>query len=305
VTQAADLHGSVALVTGAGRGIGAACARLLAELGSVVVVNDSGVSREGGPEDAGVAEAMAQSLAAAFDGPFLASAHDLCDPEAAAAAVELALSVNGKLDALIHCAGVGGQDIPATDNTAQVIDALAVTNLRMLLNVVSPAYRAMTSQDDGRILLMASGTSVFGTLNHSAYASGKAGAIALTKSIAAEANVAGSNVRINALLPVAKTRMAAIDGLPEPDEMSPIAVALASPWFTGSGDVYSADGNHLCRATFGLTEVAQVDSVSDAVQALERARQAEAAVEPRSLADAVAHRGGPGRSVYYDTEERR
>jgi NAD(P)-dependent dehydrogenase (short-subunit alcohol dehydrogenase family) len=294
---ARPFDGRVVIVTGGARGIGLACARLLASLGATTVVNDSGVSVDGttvGEEP--VAEAAAAAIAAA-GGVAYASTHDLRAPDAGRGLVEWTLDTTGRIDGLVHCAGVTSA-APAHETSPELTARLVDANLGTALNVTYPAFAAMRERGGGRIALLSSGAALFGAVGRSAYAAGKGGVIGFARCLAVEAKRAG--VGVNVLLPVARTRMAVRTEIPGPEELAPSVVALVHPRFAGNGGIYSACGSSLHRVAIALTEPVSVSSVDDAVDKLHALGESSELFEPRRAAEVAtwserAGRRGPPR----------
>jgi NAD(P)-dependent dehydrogenase (short-subunit alcohol dehydrogenase family) len=287
VPGSSSLEGRVVLVTGGGRGIGRACAELLAHLGAVPVDNDTGVAVHGDAvEDEHVVDHVAQQVEV-DGGTALSSRHDLSEPARAAALVEWILSTAGRLDGLIHCAGITvGMLAHETDPIALV--RLVNANLWTALNAVHASFRVMRRQAFGRIALVSSGSALFGAADRSAYAATKGGLIGLTRCLGHEARHSG--VTINAVVPVALTRMAVSGGIPETATVAPIVVGLVDAGFDGSGGIYSAHGGSLARVGITLTEVVEIRSVAKAVNGLALLRDAPAPLEPRGPLQAMQFR---------------
>lgn len=179
----------VALVTGASRGIGAACARALAAAGHDVAI--------GYARDRDGAQAVADEVVAAGRRALTHRA-DVADPEAAAEMVERAESELGPLDAVVLNAGVT-RDGPAirmgADDWGVVID----TNLSGAFYVARPALRGMLRRRAGSIVAVSSVVGLIGNAGQANYAAAKAGLLGLVRSLAREAG--GRGVRVNAVAP--------------------------------------------------------------------------------------------------------
>lgn len=235
-----DYEGRVALVTGAGSGIGRAIASLLAERGAQVVVNDA---------DPDLAARAASDL-----GPSaIADATPVGAPEAARVSVRAALKAFGRLDILINNAGVvapGGFD---AHDDAEILRVMTV-NLGGPYALCRAAWPAMRAQGYGRIVNLCS-SAALGSGNSGPYAVSKAGLIGLTR----EAAVAGApfGILANAVMPSAYTAL--LDRHPDPafrawmkanlkpEAVAPVIAYLASEGCGLSGDILTAGGGRFSR----------------------------------------------------------
>jgi NAD(P)-dependent dehydrogenase (short-subunit alcohol dehydrogenase family) len=223
-----EFQGRVAIVTGAGRGIGLAHARLLASRGAHVVVNDLGVAMDGSGGSARPAHQAADSIAAS-GGSSIADTSDISTPDGARQLVGSAIEAFGRVDILVNNAGIYSMDsFPQVD----------VSDLRRLLEVhvigsmltVQACWPGMEANGYGRIILTTS-TGALGTRNLTAYGTAKAAVIGLTRALAAVALESGADIKVNALAPMASTRMMAAQTLngADPDPEPELHPALVAP----------------------------------------------------------------------------
>ena len=199
------LDGRVALVTGAGRGIGRADALVLAELGAAVVVNDLGTTVDGRGADAGPAGEVATEIIAA-GGRAVPDTTDVASIEGGAAAVKVALEAFGRLDVLVNNAGfaVGGGDVEHPVETE--IDALIGVHLKAALGTMRAAVPVMRSQGYGRIVNTVSEVALDARLTDGlGYGAAKAALWSVTLSAARA--LTGRGITVNAISPGARTRM--------------------------------------------------------------------------------------------------
>ena len=244
--------GRVAVVTGAGRGIGRAYARLLAERGATVVVNDLGASTGGSGSDAGPAAAVVDEIAAA-GGTAVADASDVSTVDGAGALVAAAVDRFGRIDALVNNAGIirwAGMPEVDADNLRR---HLAV-HVEGSFNTVRAAWPHMAEAGYGRIVNTTS-AGVFGLPDNTSYATAKGGVIGLTRSLASAG--APHGIRANCIAPGAVTRMAGPGGEDAGPEMSPHLVAplvalLAHEECPVSGEVYAAGFGRFARIFIGM-----------------------------------------------------
>jgi NAD(P)-dependent dehydrogenase (short-subunit alcohol dehydrogenase family) len=240
--------GQVVVVTGAGRGLGAAYARLLAARGGTVVVHDAGVAQDGSGFDPSVADAVVSEIAA-IGGTAAACYENLEDAAACLRVVEFAMARFGRLDALVHNAGlVIFARLEETD--AAVWDRMVAIGVDAPFHLARAAVPHMRRQGYGRIVLTTSGRAmraedcVPGLI---AYSAGKMAQVGLMVGLAAE--LRDTDIRINAVSPVAATRVLRRDA-PElrPELVAPGVAFLASSACTTSGAVLNAAGGRFSAA---------------------------------------------------------
>jgi NAD(P)-dependent dehydrogenase (short-subunit alcohol dehydrogenase family) len=206
------LEGRVALVTGAGRGIGRAEALTLAGYGARVVVNDLGVATDGSETAETPAEGVVAEIAAE-GGEAVADAHDIGSSAGGAAVVARALDTWGRLDVVVNNAGFGRPRMVFNLDETDWDDVIRV-HLRGAFSVSAPAcrwWRAEHKADRGgygRLVNTATGLLLYGGAGQSNYVAAKAGVLAFTEAVATE--MAPYGVTANIIMPSARTRLAAI-----------------------------------------------------------------------------------------------
>ncbi len=245
--------GRVAVVTGAGRGIGRAYARLLAERGASVVVNDLGASTGGTGADAGpAAEAVAEIVAAG--GEAVADTSDVSTSEGAQTLVASAVERFGRIDVLVNNAGIirwAGMPEVDEDNLAR---HLAV-HVGGSFNTARAAWPHMVEQGYGRIVMTTS-AGLFGLPNNTSYATAKGAVIGLTRSLTTAG--ADHGITVNCIAPGAMTRMAgpgSEEAGPEmsPDLVAPMVALLAHEECPVSGEIYAAGFGRFARIFIAMT----------------------------------------------------
>ncbi|HWL47486.1 MAG TPA: SDR family NAD(P)-dependent oxidoreductase [Sphingomonadaceae bacterium] len=219
----------VAIVTGAGGGIGRACALELARRGARILVNDLGGTREGaGHSDS--AHAVVAEIEAA-GGVALADSGDVTDPAQMAAMVEKAVSAWGGVHILVNNAGILRDRSFAKMSVEDFRDVVDV-DLNGAAIVTRAAWNLMREQGYGRILMMASATGLYGNFGQANYGAAKLGLVGLAKTLHLEGAKYG--IRVNTLVPVAGTRMTDDILPPEiyeafaPENVVPAALYLVS-----------------------------------------------------------------------------
>jgi len=212
----------VAVITGAGRGLGRAYALLLASKGAKVVVNDTGSAISGENADTAVAEAVVKEIAGA-GGEAVACTQTVATAEGGRAVISSALDRYGRIDILIHNAG-NNRYASLLEMTYEDFDAVLDVHLRGAFHVVRPAFPLMCQAGYGRVVLTSSIGGLYGTHQVASYAAAKAGMIGLSNVVAVEG--AGHGVRCNVIVPAALTRLA--EGL-DTSAYPPMGPELAAP----------------------------------------------------------------------------
>lgn len=216
----------VAVITGAGRGLGRAYALLLAAKGAKVVVNDIGGAISGDGADVGPAEDVAREIKAA-GGQAAANTDSVATPEGGKAIIQAALDHFGKIDILIHNAG-NVRYGSMKDISYEDFESVLSVHLRGAFHVVRPAFPLMCEAGYGRIVLTSSVGGIYGNKNVVNYGVSKAGMIGLNNVVALEGEAEG--VKCNIIVPGAVTRMAeGIDTSAYPP-MGPELVAPVVGW---------------------------------------------------------------------------
>lgn len=251
------LTGKVVLVTGAGGGIGRACALLAAAEGASVVVNDLGVDVSGGGADAGPAHATAAEIRAA-GGAAIANTGSVVSRVDADAMVRQAIDAFGGLHAVINPAGFLRDAMFHKMDEADW-DAVVDVHLRGAFNVCRAAVGHFREQGEGAFVLFSSTSGLIGNVGQANYGAAKMGVAGLSRILALEGAMKG--VRSNVVTPFAWTRMVGTIPLAgegaeafmaqmkqkmRPDQVAQLAVALASPATgTVSGQVFVTRGNEI------------------------------------------------------------
>jgi NAD(P)-dependent dehydrogenase (short-subunit alcohol dehydrogenase family) len=253
--------GRVAVVTGAGRGLGRAYARLLAERGASVVVNDLGGTVSGNGSDSTPASSVVTEISDA-GGTALADSNDVATAEGAKAIVDSALEHFGRVDVVVNNAGImRWAGFPEAD--AENLARHWAVHVGGSFNVTRAAWPQMVGQGYGRVVMTTS-SGMFGLPNNTSYATAKAGVVGLARSLATAG--AAHDIKVNLVAPAAMTRMApgssdaagSDQGGEESDPMSPHLVApivafLAHEACPVSGEIYAAGAGRFARIFVACT----------------------------------------------------
>ena len=198
------LTGKVAVVTGAGGGIGRAHALALAQAGAAVVVNDLGGARDGSGGGAAMADRVVDEIRAA-GGEAVANYESVATVSGGEAVVENAVDAFGRLDVVVNNAGIL-RDKTLAKMDEDLWDAVIAVHLKGTYCVSRPAFQRMKDQGDGGSIINTSSTSgLEGNFGQTNYGAAKAGIAGFTRCLALEGERAG--IRVNAIAPVALTRM--------------------------------------------------------------------------------------------------
>jgi NAD(P)-dependent dehydrogenase (short-subunit alcohol dehydrogenase family) len=257
--------GRVAVITGAGRGLGRCYALLLAARGAKVVVNDIGATMTGEGLDVGPAEEVVQAIKAA-GGEAVACTDSVATPAGGEAIIQAALDHYGQVDIVIHNAGNVRRG--AMDEISQEdFDAVLDVHLKGGFHVVRPAFPLMKKAGYGRVVLASSVVGLYGNNRTPNYTVSKMGLIGLSNIVALEGAPVG--IKSNCILPGALTRMA--DGAQnldpssfpptmQPDMVAPVVAYLAHESCAITGELLSSIGGRVSRAYVAETPGVYRDS---------------------------------------------
>lgn len=269
--------GRVAVITGAGRGLGRAYAELLGAKGAKVVVNDVGGSLNGEGLDIGPAQEVVDAIKAA-GGEAIASTDSVATPEGGQAIIDKAIRTWGRIDILIHNAG-NVRYASLREITHEDFEAVLDVHLRGAFNVVKPAFPLMCDAGYGRIVLTSSIGGLYGNKRVTNYGVAKAGIIGLNNVIALEGEAEG--VKSNVIVPGAVTRMAEGLDISQYPPMGPELVAPVVGWLSHetcsiTGEMLVSIAGRIAKAFVGETEgVYQpswtIDQVGEQIDAIRNA----------------------------------
>jgi NAD(P)-dependent dehydrogenase (short-subunit alcohol dehydrogenase family) len=249
-----SLHGRVAIVTGAGRGLGREHALALASRGATVVVNDRGGALDGSSDEASPAEQVVAEIRAA-GGTAVADTNDVSTLESASAIVELATSTYGRLDILVNNAGIL-RDKSFAKLTEEEWNPVLAVHLGGTVWMSKAAWPVMVQQGYGRIVNTTSAAGIFGNFGQANYGAAKAAIWGVTKTLAIEG--ARHGIHVNAIEPGARTRMTEnllgdyADRL-DPSLVSPVVAWLSAEACETTGEIYNVGGGRVARVVIAQT----------------------------------------------------
>ncbi|MGE2733924.1 SDR family NAD(P)-dependent oxidoreductase [Mycolicibacterium vaccae] len=296
-----DFTGQVAVVTGAGRGLGRLYALDLAHRGAAVVVNDIGATMQGSGSDNSVADAVVTEITTA-GGRATASYESVDSPEGGRAIVDRAVECFGRLDIVISNAGIFGS-VPFDQLDAQQWRRMLAVHLDGGFYLCQPAYRVMAEQNYGRFVFVSSSAGNFGQPMAAHYAAAKTGLVGLSNVIAIEG--AASGIRSNTVLPTGFSRMVtetvgdedflAQSGFMRairPELVVPLVTYLASRSCAFTHRNYSACAGRYARVFTGLGYgwLADPDSeptAEDIADHLDEVSSTDGFIVPESIVDEV------------------
>jgi NAD(P)-dependent dehydrogenase (short-subunit alcohol dehydrogenase family) len=292
--SAAELgfDGKVAIITGAGGGLGRQHALLLASRGALVVVNDLGGALDGSGSDKGAAQKVVDEIVA-LGGVAVADTNSVSTPEGGAAIVKSAVDAYGRVDIVINNAGIL-RDKSFHNLTPDLMNPVFDVHLKGAFHVTQPAFVLMREQGYGRIISTSSAAGVFGNFGQANYGAAKMGLVGFMRVLAVEG--AKYNIKANSIAPLALTRMteslfsgAMADKL-QPGLISPIVAFLAHEDCPVSGEVYSVGGGRVARVFIGETPgYFNADlTMEDVRNNFEQIRNEEGYIVPANISEETA-----------------
>ncbi len=277
-----DFKGRVAIVTGAGGGLGRQHALALARRGAKVVVNDLGGARDGSGGSASAAQLVVDEIRAA-GGEAMANAASVTDFEAVQAMVQQAVEAWGRVDILVNNAGILRDKTFAKMELADFRLVLDV-HLMGAVHCCKAVWPHMSAQKYGRIVMTTSSSGLYGNFGQSNYGAAKLALVGLMQTLSLEG--AKNDIRVNCLAPTAATRMTE-DLMPaevlralQPEAVVPAMLVLASadaPTRTtlcaGAGSVEAAHITMTQGAWIGIDESADVRLLQHLAEVLDRTHE--------------------------------
>jgi NAD(P)-dependent dehydrogenase (short-subunit alcohol dehydrogenase family) len=249
-----EFDGRVAIVTGAGGGLGKTYALELGRRGAKVVVNDLGGNPDGTGAAASPADATVEEIKAA-GGEAVANYDSVATPEGGAAITQTALDAFGTVDIVINNAGIL-RDKSFANLTVPDLQAVVEVHLLGAFYVTQPAFRVMKEKGYGRLLFTSSSAGVFGNFGQTNYGAAKMGLVGLSNVLALEGAKAG--IKSNVIAPIAKSRLTEdilgpLAELVEPQLVMPLSLYLVSEACQLTHEIFSVGGGKYSRVFIGET----------------------------------------------------
>jgi NAD(P)-dependent dehydrogenase (short-subunit alcohol dehydrogenase family) len=246
--------GRVAVITGAGGGLGKTYALELARRGASIVVNDLGGSSDGRGGSSSMADATVKEITEA-GGKAVANYDSVATPEGGKAIVQTALDNFGKVDIVVNNAGIL-RDKSFLKLEPEDLEAILDVHLKGAFFVTQPAFASMKENGYGRIVMASSGAGIFGNFGQTNYGAAKMGLVGLMNVLAVEG--AKYNIKVNTIAPVATTRLteslfgADFGKALDPNFVTPLVVYLCSEKCELTHEIFDVGGGRYARIFVGM-----------------------------------------------------
>lgn len=255
MSEPITFDGRVAVVTGAGGGLGKTYALELAHRGARVVVNDLGGAVDGTGESPSAADVVVAEIESA-GGEAVANYDSVSTAEGGAAVIQTAVDAFDGVDVVINNAGILRDRSFANMEIAE-IEAVLDVHLKGAFYVSQPAFRIMKENGYGRFVFTASASGLFGNFGQANYGAAKLGLVGLSNVLAIEGEK--YNIKSNAISPTARTRMTEdilgpFNELVDPNQVTPLVVYLCSEANEHTHEIFTAGGGRYARVFIGTNE---------------------------------------------------
>ena len=283
--------GRVAVITGAGGGLGKTYALEFAKRGAKVVVNDLGGKSDGTGKGTNMADQVVDEIKAA-GGEAAANYDSVATPEGGEGIIQTAVDTFGKVDIVVNNAGIL-RDRSFVKLTPEELGLVIDVHLKGAFFVSQPAFRLMKDQRYGRFVFTSSAAGLLGNFGQTNYGAAKMGLVGLMHVLAVEG--AKYDVKCNAIAPTARTRMTEellgpIAEFLDPETVTPLVTYLCSEECELTHEVYSVGGGRFARMFLGLTPgwiagKGTVVAAEDVRDQIETIRNTDGYVIPKSIGD--------------------
>jgi len=283
--------GRVAVITGAGGGLGRTYALELARRGAQVVVNDLGGAADGSGGGSSMADQVVKEITEA-GGTAVANYDSVATPEGGEAIIQTAVDNFSKCDIVINNAGIL-RDASFAKLEPQNLEIVLDVHLRGAFYVSQPAFRVMKQNNYGRFLFTASAAGIFGNFGQSNYGAAKMGLVGLSNVLAIEG--AKNNIKSNTIAPIANTRLTKellgpIADKLDPECVTPLSCFLVSEDCELTHETFSVGGGRFARVFVGLTPgwIAGADakpSLEEVAANMDQIRNTDEYIIPQNIGD--------------------
>ena len=291
MSEPITFDGRVAVITGAGGGLGKTYALELARRGARVVVNDLGGSVDGTGASVSAADVVVDEIRSA-GGEAVPNYDSVSTEEGGAGIIGTAVDEFGGVDIVVNNAGILRDRSFANMETAEIESVLAV-HLRGAFYVSQPAFRIMKDNGYGRLVFTSSNAGLFGNFGQANYGAAKAGLVGLANVLAIEGMK--HNIKSNVIAPVARTRMTEdilgpFAEMVDPNQVTPMVVYLCSESNEYTHEIFTAGGGRFGRVFIGTNEgwfagQGVVPSVEELSEHLEEIRDIDEHIIPSNIND--------------------
>jgi len=283
--------GRVAVITGAGGGLGKTYALEMARRGAKVVVNDLGGKSDGTGAGHSMADLVVDEIKKA-GGDAVANYDSVSTPDGGEGVIQSALSAFGRVDVVVNNAGIL-RDKTFLKLTPEELGIVLDVHLKGAFYVSQPAFRAMKEKGYGRFIFTSSAAGLLGNFGQTNYGAAKMGLVGLMNVLAVEG--AKYNIKCNTIAPTARTRMTEellgpLAPLLDPETVTPLVVYLGSEACELTHEIFSVGGGRFARMFVGLTPGWVADagkrvSAEDVQEHLEQIRNPEGYTIPANITD--------------------
>ena len=264
--------GRVAVITGAGGGLGKTYALEFARRGARIVVNDLGGKADGTGKGSSMADAVVDEIKAA-GGEAVANYDSVATPEGGEGIIQSAVDAFGRVDVVVNNAGIL-RDRSFVKLSPEELELVLDVHLKGAFFVSQPAFRLMKDQRYGRFVFTSSAAGLLGNFGQTNYGAAKMGLVGLMHVLAVEGGK--YDIKCNAIAPTARTRMTEellgpIAEFLDPETVTPLVTYLCSEECEFTHEIYSVGGGRFARIFLGLTpgwvagkaKVVQAEEVRD------------------------------------------
>ena len=291
MSEPITFDGRVAVITGAGGGLGRTYALDLARRGARVVVNDLGGSLDGSGESQSAADVVVNEIVEA-GGEAVANYDSVSTAEGGASIIQSAVDAFGGVDIVINNAGIL-RDRSFANMTMAEIDAVLDVHLKGAFYVSQPAFKIMKDNGYGRFVFTASAAGLFGNFGQANYGAAKLGLVGLSNVLAVEG--IKYNIKSNAIAPIAKTRMTEdilgpLLEIVDPNQVTPMVVYLCSENSEFTHEIFTVGGGRYGRVFIGTNNgwfagQGAVPTVEELADHLDEVRDISEHVVPNNIND--------------------